>query len=240
MNESKKRVFIVDDHPMVRERLASLINEELDMETCGQAEDTQSALELIRQTNPDLVIIDLTLRGSSGMDLMKQLKDHRVKVGILIISMHEESLYAERALRAGAHGYVTKHECSDEIATAIRKVVAGEIYLPQQMISHVLKGMTRWGRSSRNSIDLLADREMEVFNLTGRGLSTKEIADMLGVDAATVFTYRARIKLKMGIRSGRELLYVATKWVSGNEVSHDPPFETQRPPPVNQERKSKK
>lgn len=205
---------------MVRERLALLINQETDMETCGEAGDAESALKVIRQKRPDLVILDITLRGASGIDLLKQLKADLPEIAVLILSMHEETLYAERVLRAGASGYITKHECTDEIATAIRKVLSGDVYLSESMVAGVIRGMSGAGRKGqKQTIEHLTDRELEVFTLFGRGYALDEVASMLDMARPTVCTHRTRIKTKLGIRSAGEFLHIATKWVYDNDRS---------------------
>src|ERR1700692_665058 len=145
MSEKKERVVIVDDHPLFRERLSELINHELNMEVCGEAEDAQRAIDLIRNTSPDLAIVDITLKGSSGLELIKSIKALSIGVPVLVLSMHEESLYAERALHAGATGYITKHQAADEVLSAIRRVLAGEVYLSGKMTSGFLKSLTSAG-----------------------------------------------------------------------------------------------
>src|SRR5260370_19460566 len=147
MSEKKERVVIVDDHPLFRERLYQLINHELDMEVCGEAEDARQAIELIRNTSPDLAIVDITLKGSSGLELIKSIKALPIGVPVLVLSMHDESLYAERALRSGAAGYITKHESADNVLLAIGRVLAGEVYLSEKMTSVFLMRLTTWGNS---------------------------------------------------------------------------------------------
>ena len=142
MNENKKKVVIVDDHPLFRESLAQLINYEPDMEVTGEAGSTQDAIPLIRNTSPDLATVDISLKGSSGLELIKRIKPLSIGIRILVLSMHEESLYAERALRAGASGYITKHQAADEVLVAIRRVLAGEVYLSEKMTSGLLKSLT--------------------------------------------------------------------------------------------------
>src|SRR6202790_3603851 len=145
MSEKKERVVIVDDHPLFRERLSELITNELDMEVCAEAEDAQQAIDLIRNTSPDLAIVDITLKGSSGLELIKSIKALSIGVPVLVLSMHDESLYAERALHAGATGYITKHQAADEVLSAIRRVLAGEVYLSEKMTSGFLKSLTSAG-----------------------------------------------------------------------------------------------
>ena len=217
MSEKKERVVIVDDHPLFRERLSELINHELDMEVCGEAENAQQAIDLIRNTAPDLAIVDITLKGSSGLELIKSIKALSIGVPVLVLSMHEESLYAERALRAGATGYITKHESADNVLLAIRRVLAGEVYLSGTMTSVFLRSLTTGVKSMPRLLDRLTDRELEVLELIGRGHTTHQIADTLQLGIATVDTYRARIKEKMNFRNATELQHFAIRWVRERE-----------------------
>jgi DNA-binding NarL/FixJ family response regulator len=167
MSETKKRVVIVDDHPLLRERLSQLINHELDLEVCGEAGNAQDGIQLIRNTGADLAIIDITLKGSSGLELIKSVKALSIGIPVLVLSMHEEALYAERALRAGATGYITKHQAADQIIQAIRRVLAGDVYLSERMTTSFLKSLTSAGvKSLSRPVDRLTDRELEVLELT--------------------------------------------------------------------------
>jgi DNA-binding NarL/FixJ family response regulator len=214
----KKQVIIVDDHPLFRERLAQLINHELDLEVAGQAENAMEAIQLILDSSPDLAIVDITLRGSSGLELIKSIKALSIGLPVLVLSMHDESLYAERALRAGATGYITKNQGADEVISAIRRVLAGEIYLSAQMTSGFLKSLTATGvKSIPSPFDRLTDRELEVLDLIGRGTTTRQIAEKLGLSAATIDTYRARIKEKMNFHNATELQHYAIRWVRERE-----------------------
>ena len=218
MDQNKKKVVIVDDHPLFRERLAQLINYEPDLEVTGEAENTKDAMQLIRTTSPDLATVDITLKGSSGLELIKSIKPNSVSLRILVLSMHEESLYAERALRAGASGYITKHQAADEVLLAIRRVLAGEIYLSEKMTSALLKTLTATEvKIISGSVDRLTDRELEVLDLIGRGHTAHEIADTLQVGVATIDTYRVKIKEKMNLRNATELQHVAISWVRERE-----------------------
>jgi DNA-binding NarL/FixJ family response regulator len=218
MSEKKERVVIVDDHPLFRERLSQLINHELDLEVSGEAEDAQQAIDLIRNTSPDLAIVDITLKGSSGLELIKSIKALPIGVPVLVLSMHDESLYAERALRAGATGYITKHETADNVLLAIRRVLAGEVYLSGTMTSVFLRSLTNGVKSMpRLPLDRLTDRELEVLELIGRGHTTRQIAETLQLGVATVDTYRARIKEKMNFRNATELQHFAIRWVRERE-----------------------
>ena len=217
MSEKKERVVIVDDHPLFRERLSQLINHELDMEVCGEAEDAQQAMGLIRNKSPDLAIVDITLKGSSGLELIKSIRALPIGVPVLVLSMHDESLYAERALRAGATGYITKHEAADNVLSAIRRVLAGEVYLSETMTSTFLRSLTTGGKSVPRPLDRLTDRELEVLEWIGRGHTTRQIAERLQLGVATVDTYRARIKEKMNFRNAAELQHFAIRWVRERE-----------------------
>jgi DNA-binding NarL/FixJ family response regulator len=218
MSNHKKNVVIVDDHPLFRERLAQLINHEADMEVIGETDTAEEAIQLIRNTSPDLAIIDITLKGSSGLELIKSIKALSAGVPVLVLSMHEESLYAERTLRAGATGYITKHQAADEVLSAIRRVLAGEVYLSEKMTSGFLKALTSTGvKNMSRAVDRLTDRELEVLDLIGRGQTTRQVADKLQLGVATVDTYRARIKEKMNFRNAAELQHFAIRWVRERE-----------------------
>ncbi len=218
MSDNKIKVVIVDDHPLFRERLAQLINHEPDMEVTGEADSAEDAIQLIRNRSPDLAIIDITLKGSSGLELIKSIKALSIGVPVLVLSMHEESLYAERALRAGATGYITKHQAADEVLSAIRRVLAGEVYLSEKMTSGFLKSLTSAGvKTISRAIDRLTDRELEVLDFIGSGQTTRQIADKLQLGVATVDTYRARIKEKMNFRNAAELQHFAIRWVRERE-----------------------
>ncbi len=221
MNEQKQfdirrpaRIVLVDDHPAVREGLADSINRETGLTVCGQADDRSAALRAIETGQPHLVVIDLTLKSSSGLDLIKDIRARWPAVLILVVSMHDENLYAERVLRAGAQGYITKQEATQKVIQAIRHVLAGGIYLNEKMSATILarvSGKPEAGRTDSIS-NLLADRELEVFEMMGRGLSTREIAQQLRIDTKTVDTYRTRIKQKLGLDSSSELLKLAIEW----------------------------
>jgi len=218
MNKKKQRVVVVDDHPMFRERLSQLINFELDMEVCGEAEDAQEGIRLLRETSPDLAIVDITLKGSSGLELVKSIKALSMATPVLVLSMHDESLYAERALQAGASGYITKNQATEEVLSAIRRVLAGEIYLSEKMTALFLKSLSAGGaRSFVRPLDRLTDRELQVLEFIGRGYTTRAIAEALKLGVATVDTYRARVKEKMDFRNAVELQHFAIRWVRDRE-----------------------
>jgi len=208
------RILLVDDHPMVRERLAEIINREKDLAVCAEAADRQGAIEAVQTTQPDLAIIDLALKNSSGLELIKDLHARWPKLLMLVVSMHDELLYAERVLRAGARGYITKQEATRNILLAIRRVLNGNVYLNEKTATTVIARLTSKPQAGDGSIaDLLTDRELQVFELTGNGLSTKEIAGQLGIDVKTVETYRVRIKDKLNLQGSSELLQLAIRWM---------------------------
>ena len=213
-DQKKTRVVIVEDHPMFRERLASLINKEPDLEVCGESDNIREAMEIIQSTRPDAAIVDITLKGSSGLELLKDLKAQSILVPVLVLSMHDESLYAERVIRAGARGYITKDEASDKVMLAIRKVVGGGIYLSESMTSRVLKNLTDGkGGLDGPALNRLTDRELEVFQLIGKGKAAREIAETLNLGLTTIDTYRARIKEKLNLKNATELVHEAAEWV---------------------------
>jgi DNA-binding NarL/FixJ family response regulator len=210
----KARVFLVDDHPLVREHLTALIQRETDLEVCGEAADAPTALSLISQQAPDLVILDISLKRSSGLELIKSLKELWPKLPALVLSMHDEMLYAERSLRAGALGYITKEEATVNVLSAIRKVLGGQVYLSERMAGRMMKRMVGGPRDEAGSpLELLTDRELEVFQMLGRGFGTRQIAEELRLGIKTVESYRARIKEKLQLTDGNQLLQHAIQWV---------------------------
>jgi len=209
----RARILLVDDHPLVRERLAEIINREPDLTVCGEAEDRHEAVAAIPSRRPDLVIVDLTLKTSDGLELVKDIHARWPKVQMLVVSMHDESLYAERAIRAGALGYITKQEATRKILVAIRRVLGGDIYLNEKTACHIISRLTSRDPSvGTTPQELLSDRELRVFDLTGSGLNTAEIAGRLHIAVKTVETYRARIKEKLKLKDSSELLRLAISW----------------------------
>jgi len=212
--EQRSKVFLVEDHPLFRERLAHLINQDLSMTICGEAGSIAEALPLIIATKPDLAIVDITLRGSSGLELIKDMKAQGLHIPVLVLSMHEEGLYAERVLRAGAKGYISKTQAATEVITAIRRVLSGAIYLSAAVTSKLLNKLSdRRTSADVSDMDKLTDRELEVFQHTGQGRNTREIAAQLHLGETTVETYRARIKDKLQLRNAAELYQRAAQWV---------------------------
>ena len=212
-NEHKFRVVLVEDHPMFREQLAQLINKEPGMRVCGETDNIQDAFNLIEVSQPDIAIVDLTLKGAGGLELIKNLKAKELNVPVLVLSMHDEALYAERVLKSGARGYITKNEASKEVMTAIHAVLRGEIYLPARIASRILENVAI-GRKGENGIGQLTDRELEVFELIGHGRTTREISNCLHLGMSTVDTYRARIKTKLNLENSSQLAHEAIRWVS--------------------------
>lgn len=211
----KTRILIVDDHPMTRSGLVHLINHQSEMVVDGEAEDAAQALDLLASKRPDLMLIDITLPGKSGLELIKDVKAMHPDLPMLVLSMHDESLYADRVLRAGARGYITKHEGGDKLMGAIRHVLSGRIYVSESMSAHILEifsgGQTGIDRSS---IQKLSDREFEVFEALGEGLSSREIAKKLHLSAKTVDAHRANIKTKLNINTTAELISFSARWTA--------------------------
>ncbi len=219
----KLRIFIVDDHPIFRKGLIQLINEESDMEVCGEAEDVFSATHKVRQLKPDLVIADITLKDTSGLELIKFIQDNNLNIPSLVLSMHDEKVYAERALVTGARGYIMKQEMSGQVTSAIRQIISGKIYISESMNDRLLSNfLAKGGESGKKNINddpasMLTGRELEIFRLIGKGYTRKDIAESLNLNVNTIGTYRERIKEKMNISSSNELLSYAIKWVQKTE-----------------------
>lgn len=215
---SKRRLFIVDDHPIVRQGLAQLIDNEPDLAVVGQGEDAYQSLREIGRLKPDMVLVDVSLKDSDGIELLKELRARDEDLPVLVLSMHDESLYAERALRAGARGYIMKQEAPQKLLAAIRRVLTGQVYLSDAMGASLLQRMVggrktakQGGATGELPMDRLTDRELEVFRLIGGGKSVKEIADKLFISAKTVEAHREHIKEKLGLRSSAELLRFAIR-----------------------------
>jgi len=214
VKDNRKRVLLVDDHAVVRYGIAQLINRESDLVVCGEEEDASKALGAIDKLKPDLVIADISLKDSSGLELMRNIKAQYSGLPVLVVSAHDESIYAEIAFRAGALGYLMKEEALEKVVTAIRRVLSGNIYvsdsLGAKMLQQQVRGQTHVTESPVKS---LSDREMEVFQLIGQWKKTKEIADELHLSVKTIEYYREQIKRKLNLKSGSELTHYATSWV---------------------------
>jgi DNA-binding NarL/FixJ family response regulator len=212
-NDPRQKVFLVDDHPLVREWLTNLLNQDADLCVCGEAETAPQAIAGIVQTGPDIAIIDIALKNSSGIDLIKDVKAACPAVAVLVLTMHEEFHYAERALRAGAQGYIMKRDTARDVITAIRQVLDGKVYVSESiaaaMATKFVRGKTA---ATANPVEQLSDRELEVFRLLGEGRSTRQIAEGMHVSVKTVQAYCARIKEKLNLASATELLREAVRW----------------------------
>ena len=208
------RVLIVDDHPVVREGLAAKLAGQPDLEVCGEAEDVAGALALSESARPDVYVVDVSLKGGDGIDLIKRLKARDGSARVVVWSMHQESLYAERALRAGALAYVHKGQATREILQAIRSALAGRVYLGEDASARLLGRLVgAGGRSAEGPpVESLSDRELEAFRLIGQGLTTEQVAEAMHVSPKTVETYRARIKDKLGVGNVNELIRLAVQW----------------------------
>jgi DNA-binding NarL/FixJ family response regulator len=216
---TKRKVFIIDDHPIVRQGLALFINREPDLAVCGDAEEANSALRLIGELKPDLVMLDISLNGPDGLDLLKTIRARDPNLPVLILSMMDEALYAERGLRAGANGYIMKQQATEQVLVAIRRILGGEIYLSERMANKMLHLFVGGSPIEQSSpIADLTDRELEVFRLIGEGHGTRQIADELHLSIKTVESYQAHIKEKMLLRNGRELVQRAIQWNVGNKT----------------------
>ncbi len=210
------RILIVDDHPLVRTGFAQLIGDCPDLEVCGEAGDMAEALKQIDATSPDLAIIDLSLAGGSGLDLIERIRSRNKDILMLVASMHDETLYAERVLAAGARGYINKQEAQDSIIRAIRQVLSGKVYLSQQMTDRLLSGMVD-ANGEKRDIDSLSNRELQVFELIGAGVSSSQIAEQLNLSIKTIETHQAHIKKKLGLGSAHELNQRAIRWAMDHQ-----------------------
>ncbi len=221
-NSAKSRIFIVDDHPLVREWLTTLVNGQPDLTVCGEAEDAARALSGMGPAQPHIAVVDLSLKTGSGLELVKDIKLHHPGVSVIVLSMHDEALYAERALRAGARGYVMKRESTKKVLAAIRCVLEGGVYVSEGFASRIaeklVSGPALQAGAAPSPGELLSDRELEVFNLLGQGRGTSQIAELLGLSIKTVQAYCARIKDKLGLANAVELLRAALLFEENNSV----------------------
>jgi DNA-binding NarL/FixJ family response regulator len=209
----KRRIFIVDDHPLVREWLANLINQQSDLKVCGEAGSAEEGLKLMSATKPHVAIVDISMDGGSGIDLIKNLKANQPEVLAIVLSMHDELLYGERALRAGARGYIMKRGATRNVIPAIRRVLEGKSYLSEKLALLMAEKFVEGKRPVTSSpAEVLSDRELEVFKLLGRGLSTRQIAEELNIGFRTVQSFSARIKVKLKLSNATEMLREAMRW----------------------------
>jgi DNA-binding NarL/FixJ family response regulator len=209
----RSRVLIVDDHPIFRRGLCDLIAEEPDLAVCGEAADATEALMLVKTNRPDVALVDLSIKGGHGLELIEQIREHDGEIRMLVCSVHPESHFAERALRAGAMGYVNKQEAADKLVDAIRHVLRGEIYVSGPTAKRLLHGLVGGKRSGQDPIDTLTNREMQIFEMIGRGLTTKQIAQQLHLSPKTVDAHRENIKTKLSLPNSFQLSYFAFHWV---------------------------
>jgi DNA-binding NarL/FixJ family response regulator len=207
-----ERILIVDDHPLVRTGFAQLIGDTPDLEVCGEASDMAEGLKQVEALKPDLAIIDLSLAGGSGLDLIKHIKARDYSTLMLVASMHDETLYAERVLAAGARGYINKQEAQDKIISAIRQVLCGKVYLSERMTERLLTGMVG-GSNNKRDIDALSNRELQIFDLIGQGMSVSKMAKHLNLSVKTIETHQTHIKKKLGLSSAHELTHRAIRWL---------------------------
>ncbi|HEV2046465.1 MAG TPA: response regulator transcription factor [Chthoniobacterales bacterium] len=214
----KRRVFLVDDHPLVREGLSNLINHQDDLSVCGEAEDSGGARAGIEKTKPDVALIDISLKNESGLELVKNLESKFPNVALIVLSMHDEALYAERALRAGARGYVMKRETTKSMLTAIRRVLQGDTYVSDRVVNLMARRMSSRKAAAKSPVERLSDRELEIFRLLGQGRTTSQIAEDLRLSLKTVQAYCARAKEKFGVDSLTELLRAAIRWEDAMHV----------------------
>ena len=213
MNKSKAKIFLVDDHPLVREWLTNLIHQQPDLSVCGEAETAPEALEAIPKSKPEVAIVDISLKSGSGIELIKNLKTVQPRVAVIVLSMHDEDLYAERALRAGARGYIMKRETAKKVIAAIRQVLEGKLYLSERLTATFAAKFVDAGAANVSpSVTQLSDRELEVFQLLGQGYETRQIAESLNISMKTVQAFCARIKEKLKLTSATELLREAIRW----------------------------
>lgn len=216
--KAARRLLIVDDHPVFRHGISQLIRQLPEVTICGEAENSQSALHAMRQLKPDLALIDVSMPGTNGIELIKLMLSEEPKLIVLIVSMHDESLYALRALRAGAKGYVMKQQAMDNVLDALRKVMNGGIYVSPQFSERlVFKAIQGSDTDLGSPVDKLSDRELEVLQLFGRGLSTREIAERLHLSVKTIETHRAHIKEKLGFKDAEEMVKFAVEWITASE-----------------------
>jgi DNA-binding NarL/FixJ family response regulator len=214
---SKQKVLIVDDHPILRKGLAMLINQEQDLVVIAEADNAQKALEMIDKHKPDMLIVDISLPGIDGIELIKTVKLRYRNLPSLVVSMHDESLFAERALRAGARGYIMKQEALERVLVAIRRILAGEIFVSDKITTNMLEKLVSVdGKATSSSVDLLSNRELTVFRMIGQGIKTSQIAEKLHLSVKTIESYRAHIKEKLKLNDGTDLLKYAIQWVQNS------------------------
>ena len=222
---SRRRILLIDDHPVVRHGLIELINREPDLTVCGEADDVQTALSAVQALTPDMAIVDISLKATNGVEFIKSARLLNPQLLILVLSVHDEMLYAERALRAGARGYVMKQEATDHLINAVRRVFAGEISVSERMVCRLLKLMAGGAADGgpASSLRILSDRELQIYELIGSGVTTRQIAKKLNLGIKTVETHRAHIKEKLDLKTATELMQHAVHWVQSQVPAAQPP-----------------
>ena len=216
---NKKKIFLLDDHPVFRQGLVHLINGEADMMVCGESDNYYDSTRLVESKSPDMIIVDITLRDVSGLELIKYLHDRNIEIPVLVLSMHDEVIYAEKAMKAGASGYIMKHEMTENVINAIRQVMNGSIYNSESVNKLVVQKFFKKNKKKCDMIsDILTDREFEILNLIGQGYKRKKIAEKLNLNVNTIGTYRERIKEKIGVESSSELTAKAISWFQNDDL----------------------
>lgn len=208
------KIILVDDHPLVRQGLKQILIQEGDFEVVAEADEANAAFKAAEALHPDLMVVDLSLKGMGGLELIKLIRTQGLKTAILVVSMHDEVIYAERALKAGANGYVMKQEAPETVVTAVRALLKGEVFISPSMAQRVLKGLVP-GRDGKRGVEKLSDRELEIFKLLGKGLRVQEISKQLCISTRTVETYQSNLKSKLSIGSAPELSQYAIRWTQG-------------------------
>jgi len=212
-DDGRRKVLLVDDHPIMRKGLTELIGRESDLAVCGEAEDVHDALKAVESLAPDIVVVDLTLKNSNGIDLIKDIRIRWPKLPVLVLSMHENAVYAEHALRAGAQGYLTKQQAPGKVVEGLRKILDGDIYISERMAAKMLSGFVSGKASAKGfTVDRLSEREFEIFQMIAKGLQTREIAERLHISIKTVEAHREHIKAKLNLDTAAELLKYAIHW----------------------------
>ncbi|MFO1488470.1 MAG: response regulator transcription factor [Verrucomicrobiota bacterium] len=219
MSKARRQIFIVDDHPVFREGLVGLVKREPDLDVCGEADHAAKAILEIQKLRPDLVLADIGLPGKCGLELIKDIRVMSPDIAVLAISMHDESLYAERVLKAGGRGYIMKQERPEKIVQAIRQLLNGQIFLSAQMSNRILNSLSDKRPQSSSPIARLSDRELEILQLIGRGKDSHEIAQQLHLSVKTVDTHRGNLKEKLELKNGTELICYAARWVERQQTS---------------------
>lgn len=212
------RIIVIDDHPVLRQGIAQLIREQEEFQVVGEADDTKKAITLVQQTKPDGIVLDVSLKGASGIEAAKDIKAIYPRAKILMLSMHDENIYASRALKAGASGYIMKQESPEKVLAALRKVMNGDVYVSEQYGSRLLSNFAGGrGNATSSPVDMLSDRELEVFSLIGQGLGTRAIAEKLSLSVKTIESHRAHIKEKLNLEGATELVHYAIQWEQGEK-----------------------